>query len=81
MVRARCLECRDYLTCEKLKYVRETYPFVIDAYHRVKNVGLEKHLEEEEERAKAGVCMMVHLQNKYCKSIKLPLPPWMKETS
>lgn len=74
-----CLECQEYLTCEKMKYVRETYPFVIDAYHRVQKVGLEKHLEEEEERAKAGICMMVHLQRKHCKSIKIPPPPWLEE--
>jgi hypothetical protein len=74
-----CLECPEYLTCEQLTYIRETYPFVIDNYHRVQQVGLAKHLEEEEQRAKAGVCMMAHLQRMHCKSIKLPSPPWVKE--
>jgi hypothetical protein len=74
-----CLECEEYLTCEKLEYIRDTYPFVIDAYRRVQETGLRKHLEEEEERAKAGVCMMVHLQRKHCKSIEIPPPPWLKE--
>ncbi len=59
--------------------MRETYPFVIDAYHRVQKVGLEKHFAEEDARAKAGICMMAHLQRKYCKTINLPPPPWMKE--
>ena len=74
-----CLECEDYLTCEKLKYIRETYPFVVDAYHRVQQVGLEAHLAEEEQRAQAGICMMVHLQHKHCKTLKIPPPPWLEE--
>jgi hypothetical protein len=62
-----------------LKYIRDTYPFVIDAYRRVQEAGLKKHLEEEEERAKAGVCMMAHLQRKHCRSLEVPPPPWLKE--
>jgi len=34
-------------------------------------MGFEKHLEEEEERARAGVDMMGHLERKCCKTIKL----------
>jgi hypothetical protein len=47
------------------------YPFVIDNYSRVKQVGFEKHLEEEEERAKAGVDSTGHLERKCCKVVKL----------
>ena len=66
-----CLLCNDYLTCKNTEYHRDIYPFVVDSYNRVKQVGLEKHLEEEEERAKAGIDMMGHLERRCCKAIKL----------
>jgi hypothetical protein len=34
-------------------------------------VGFEKYLEEEEERAKAGVGLMSHLERRCCKVVKL----------
>ena len=66
-----CLLCGDYVTCPKTIYHRETYPFVIDNYNQVKEVGFEKYLDEEEEKARAGVDLMGHLERKYCKRIKL----------
>jgi hypothetical protein len=51
--------------------MRGTYPFVADHHQRVKEVGLEKHLEEEEQRARAGVDLMGHLERRYCKTVKL----------
>lgn len=66
-----CLQCSDYLTCKNTQYQREWYPFVIDNYNRIKQVGLQKHLEEEEERARAGVNLMSHLERRCCKTIKL----------
>jgi transcription elongation factor Elf1 len=66
-----CLLCEEYLTCGHTEYQRDMYPFVIDNYSRVKQVGFEKHLEEEEERAKAGVDLMGHLERRCCKVIKL----------
>jgi hypothetical protein len=57
--------------CENTSYQRDTYPFVVDNYHRVKEVGFEKHLEEEEERSKAGISLMGHLERKCCKVVKL----------
>jgi hypothetical protein len=66
-----CLLCGDYLTCKHTKYHCETYPFVADHYKRVAEVGLDRHLEEEEERAKAGVSIMSHLERKCCKAVKL----------
>jgi hypothetical protein len=47
------------------------YPFVKEAHSRVKEVGFEKYLEEEQERAKAGVDLMGHLERRFCKTIKL----------
>jgi len=66
-----CLQCNEYLTCDNTRYQREWYPFVTDSYTRVKQVGLEKHLDEEEARAKAGVDLMSHLERRCCKTVKL----------
>ena len=66
-----CLLCNEYLTCDHTEYHREWYPFVVDNYKRVKQVGLQKHLEEEEKRAKAGVDLMGHLERRCCKIVKL----------
>jgi hypothetical protein len=66
-----CLLCSDYHTCKHTEYQREWYPFVAEHYNRVKQVGFQKHLEEEEERARAGVNLMSHLERRCCKVIKL----------
>jgi len=59
------------LTCKHTVYHRETYPFVIQSHERVKQVGFDKWLEEQEEKARAGWDMCAHLQDKYCKVVKL----------
>ena len=46
------------------------YPSVIEFYNRVKQVGLQKHLEEEEERVEAGIDLMGHLERRCCKVVK-----------
>jgi len=66
-----CLLCTDFLTCKNTVYHRETYPFVIQSHQRVKEVGFDGWLEEQEEKALAGWCMFAHLQDKYCKVVKL----------
>ncbi len=66
-----CLQCSEYLTCKNTEYHRDVYPFVKESHSRVKEVGLQKHLEEEQERAKAGVDLMGHLERRFCKSVKL----------
>lgn len=66
-----CLMCNEYLTCKHTAYQREWYPFVADNYNRVKQVGFQKYLEEEEEKAKAGVDLMGHLERRCCKTVKL----------
>jgi hypothetical protein len=66
-----CLLCNDYLTCKDTEYQRDVYPFVVENFNRVKQVGFQKHLEEEEERAKAGIDLMGHLERRYCKVVKL----------
>jgi len=66
-----CLLCGDYLSCKNTEYQRDVYPFVVQNHNRVKQVGFEKHLEEEDERARAGVDLMGHLERRYCKVVKL----------
>lgn len=66
-----CLLCDNYLACKHTEYQREWYPFVVENYNRVKQVGFQKHLEEEEERTKAGVDLMGHLERRCCKVVKL----------
>jgi len=66
-----CLLCDEYLTCKNTAYQREWYPFVVDNYNRVKQVGFEEYLKEEEERTNAGVDLMSHLERRCCKTIKL----------
>lgn len=68
---ASCLLCNEYLTCKDTEYQRETYPCVIENYQRVDEVGLDRHLEEEEEKAKAGVDLMGHLERRFCKVVAL----------
>jgi hypothetical protein len=66
-----CLLCESYLKCPKTAYQREWYPFVTENYERVKRVGFETYLREEEERARAGVDLMGHLERRCCKVVEL----------
>jgi hypothetical protein len=66
-----CLLCNNYLTCKNTEYQREWYPFVVENHNSVKQVGFQKHLEEEEKRAKAGIDLMGHLERRCCKVVKL----------
>ena len=66
-----CLLCADYLMCAHTAYHRDWYPFVVENYERVKQVGLQKHLEEEEQRARAGIDLMGHLERRCCKIAEL----------
>ena len=66
-----CLLCNDYAVCKNTEYQRDYYPFVVENHSRVKQVGFLKYLEEEEERAKAGVDLMGHLERRCCKVVKL----------
>lgn len=66
-----CLLCNDYLTCKNTEYQRDWYPFVVENCKRVKEVEFQKYLEEEEERAKAGIDLMGHLERRCCKVVKI----------
>lgn len=66
-----CLLCDEYLTCKNTEYQRDVYPFVKDNHSRVKEVGFQKYIEEEQERTLAGVDLMGHLERRFCKSVRL----------
>jgi hypothetical protein len=66
-----CLLCNDYLICKNTEYQREWYPFVVENHNRVKEVGFQKHLEEEEAKTRAGIDLMSHLERRCCKVVKL----------
>lgn len=75
-----CLLCDEYLECEHTVYQRDRYPFVVENLERVKEVGFERYLEEEEERARAGVDLMGHLERRCCKVIDLEAGDQRDET-
>ena len=52
-----CLLCEVFLKCPRTEYQRRRYPFVIEHYKRVKEIGFESHLKEERERALKGVML------------------------
>jgi hypothetical protein len=52
-----CLLCDILLTCSRTEYHRDRYPFVIDHFHRVKEIGLENHLKEEREKTRKGITL------------------------
>ncbi len=66
-----CLLCESYLECPKTAYQRDWYPFVKENYELVKQVGFEAYHREEEERARAGVDLMGHLERRCCKEVEL----------
>jgi hypothetical protein len=66
-----CLLCDDYLACKHTEYQRDWYPFVVDNYNLVKQVGFQKYLEQEEEKSRAGISLMSHLERRCCKVVKL----------
>lgn len=53
-----CLLCDEFLNCPSTNYHRDRYPFVIEHYKRVKEIGLEKHFEEERKKAKEGITLI-----------------------
>jgi hypothetical protein len=47
----------DFPECPRTEYQRGRYPFVLERYERVKEIGFEGHLKEERERAEAGTLL------------------------
>lgn len=47
-----CLIYDEFLQCPSIEYHRDRYPFLIEHFNRVKEIGLEKHPEKERIKAK-----------------------------
>jgi hypothetical protein len=52
-----CLLCEEFPECPRTEYQRGRYPFVMERYERVKEIGFDGHLKEERERAEAGTLL------------------------
>jgi hypothetical protein len=52
-----CLLCDEFPECPRTEYQRGRYPFVLEHYERVKEIGFEGHLKEERERAASGTLL------------------------
>jgi len=62
-------KCKDFLTSPRTAYQCDRYPFIVKHYHCVKEIGLEKHLEEERRRTLKGI-ILIHIRKwKYILSI------------
>ena len=58
-----CYFCKDFLNCEKLSYQKETYK--IDENHRrIKQIGYENWLEEQEEKRRQNFDNVYFLKNR-----------------
>lgn len=58
-----CYSCQDFLKCEKLAYQRQTYR-IEESYQRIKQVGYERWLKEQEEKAREGFDNIHFLERK-----------------
>jgi len=58
-----CYLCRDFLECEKLTYQRETYR-IDENFTRIKQIGYENWLKEQEEKLKADFDNICFLEKK-----------------
>ena len=52
-----CLLCDEFPECPRTEYQRGRYPFVLERYERVKEIGFEGHLKEERRRAEEGTLL------------------------
>jgi len=52
-----CLLCEEFPECPRTEYQRVRYPFVLERYERVKEIGFEGHLKEEREKALSGTLL------------------------
>jgi hypothetical protein len=61
-----CYFCNDFLKCEKLDYQRETYR-INENYERIKQVGYENWLKEQEKKSEANFDNIWFLEKKNTK--------------
>jgi len=58
-----CYSCEDFTKCKKLEYQKETYK-IQESYERIKQIGYENWLKEQEEKAKEGFDNIHFLERK-----------------
>jgi hypothetical protein len=58
-----CYSCKDFTKCKKLGYQKETYK-IQESYERIKQIGYENWLKEQEEKAKEGFDNIHFLERK-----------------
>jgi hypothetical protein len=61
-----CYFCKDFLKCDKLGYQRETYR-INENYERIRQIGYERWLREQEEKSKADFDNIWYLEKKKSK--------------
>ena len=52
-----CLLCDEFPECPRTEYQRGRYPFVLEYYERIKEIGFESHLKGERRRAEEGTLL------------------------
>ena len=55
--KVNCHLCKEFPECPRTEYQRSRYPFVLERYERVKEIGFEGYLKEEREKARAGTLL------------------------
>jgi hypothetical protein len=58
-----CYFCKDFLKCKKLAYQKETYR-ISENYDRIKRIGYEKWLKEQEEKLREDFDNIYFLEKK-----------------
>jgi len=61
-----CYFCTDFVKCEKLGYQRETYK-IDENYERIKEIGYEEWLKEQEEKTRQDFDNIYFLEGKTSK--------------
>ena len=56
-----CLLCSEYLGCKHTEHMRTLFPVLETHYRRVKEVGINRHFDEEREKARDGL-LLDHLR-------------------
>jgi hypothetical protein len=70
-----CFECAEIEACEPMKYIRETYPFILERYYVIfKEKGYDGVLDEMESDRAKGFDTLEHLAMQYCKRVELNEP-------
>ena len=53
-----CLQCDEIISCSRMSYQRDRYPFVLEHHKFVKENGLQEHFKEERRKSKEGITLI-----------------------